>query len=519
MRVRFAPSPTGHLHVGNARTALFNWLLARGQGGVFVLRIEDTDLERSTRQSEASILDDLRWMGLDWEEGVEAGGSFGPYRQSERFDIYRAHTDTLLRAGHAYRCFCSAEKLEAERQAQLASGQPPRYAGTCRSLDPEESARRQAAGEPAVVRLRVPSNREVVFDDLVRGPVTFHTDQIGDPVLVRSDGVPAYNYAVVIDDQLMQITHVIRGEDHISNTPRQVLVYEAFGWTPPRFAHLSLVLGPDHAPLSKRHGATSVAEFRAKGYLPEALVNYLALIGWSPRSSKFKVQSSKAGNADGAEALEELLPAAELARRFRLEDVSHSAGVFDEDKLSWVNRHYLKALTPSRLADEALPFLRQAGLIVSEVSDAARAWLETSLPPAAASVDRLSELPDRLHSVFHFDAETVFATPALAAELRSEAPRAVIRALAEELASAPDLVDRDAFRALAARVKERTGQKGRALFHPIRVALTGAAEGPELDVLVPAIDRAALLASPSGLAPVISCRTRAQAIASRLQTG
>ena len=215
MRVRFAPSPTGHLHVGNARTALFNWLLARGQGGIFLLRIEDTDLERSTRESEAKILEDLRWMGLDWDEGVEVGGSLGPYRQSERFDLYRTHTASLLRSGHAYRCFCSVEKLEAERQAQLAAGQPPRYAGTCRGLDPEESASRQAAGDLAVVRLRVPASRDVVFEDLVRGPVAFHTDQIGDPVLVRSDGVPAYNYAVVIDDHLMAITHVIRGEDHI----------------------------------------------------------------------------------------------------------------------------------------------------------------------------------------------------------------------------------------------------------------------------------------------------------------
>ncbi len=237
---------------------------------------------------------------------------------------------------------------------------------------------------------------------MVRGTVTFHTDVIGDPVLVRSDGIPAYNYAVVIDDQLMAVTHVIRGEDHISNTPRQVLLYEAFGWTPPLFAHLSLVLGPDHAPLSKRHGATSVAEFRDKGYLPEALVNYLALIGWSPRSSKFKVQSSKL--AEGEDPAEELLPADELARRFRLEDVSHSAGVFDEDKLAWVNRHYLKALSPERLVSEALPFLREAGVVVGELEPSAQAWLETVLPPTAASVDRLNQLADRLHTVFHFDA-------------------------------------------------------------------------------------------------------------------
>jgi nondiscriminating glutamyl-tRNA synthetase len=512
MRVRFAPSPTGHLHVGNARTALFNWLLARGQGGTFILRIEDTDLDRSTRESEAKILEDLRWMGLEWDEGVEAGGVAGPYRQSERFDIYRSHTEQLLQSGHGYRCFCAAEKLEAERQAQLAAGQPPRYAGTCRALDPADSARRQATGEPAVVRLLVPANREVVFHDLVRGAVMFHTDQIGDPVLVRSDGVPAYNYAVVIDDHLMAITHVIRGEDHISNTPRQVLVYEAFGWTPPAFAHLSLVLGPDHAPLSKRHGATSVAEFRGRGYLPEALVNYLALIGWSPRSSKFKGQSSK---LEGGSA-EELLPPLELARRFRLEDVSHSAGVFDEDKLSWVNRHCLKALAPARLLEESLPFLSEAGVVTGVPGPDGRAWLEATLPSAASSVDRLNQLPDRLHTVFSFDAAATLADPAMRQEVTEPGAARVVRELASVLAARPPLTDRDSFRAAAGEVKERTGAKGRALFHPIRVALTGAGEGPELDVLVPAIDRAAALPADSGLLPVLSCRTRAAQVAALL---
>lgn len=494
MKVRFAPSPTGHLHVGNARTALFNWLAARGQDGTFVLRVEDTDMERSTRASEAAILDDLRWLGLTWDEGVEAAGSDGPYRQSERLDIYRTHTARLLDEGRAYYCFCTAEALEAERQAQLAAGRPPRYAGTCRAIDAGDATRRVTAGESAVVRLKIPANREVSFDDLVRGVVTFHTDVIGDPVLVRSDGIPAYNYAVVIDDALMQITHVIRGEDHISNTPRQVLLYEAFGWTPPRFAHLSLVLGPDHAPLSKRHGATSVAEFRAKGYLPEALVNYLALIGWSPG--------------------EELLPADELARRFRLEDVSHSAGVFDEDKLAWVNRHYLKALEPARLVDEALPFLRAAGLVGAEVTAEARAWLSEALPSAAASVDRLNQLPDRLRTVFDFDAARVWADARLAGEL-CEA-REVVLALADELGDGPPMLDREAFRAMAARLRERTGRKGKALFHPIRVVLTGMADGPELDVIVPAIERAARLPEGAGLSLVSACDRRARAVADRL---
>jgi nondiscriminating glutamyl-tRNA synthetase len=480
MRVRFAPSPTGHLHVGNARTALFNWLLARGQKGTFILRIEDTDLERSTRESEQAILDDLRWMGLQWDEGVDAGGDYGPYRQTERMQSYVDHTHRLLAQGKGYYCFCSAETLEAHRKSQLAAGLPPKYAGTCRNLPAPDAQRRKDAGEPAVVRLRVPEGREVVFNDIVRGEVAFHTDVIGDPVLVRSDGIPAYNFAVVIDDALMKVTHVIRGEDHISNTPRQILLYEAYGYPPPAFAHLSLVMGPDHAPLSKRHGATSVREFRQKGYLPEALVNYLALIGWSPGDN------------------EELLPADELARRFRLENVAHSAGVFDEDKLAWVNRHYLKSCDPVRLARLAEPFLRERGQILGDLSDEARRWLEAVLPGMAASVDRLPQLADRLDTVFRFE-------PA-----RDPLDAALVRALAEELASADRLTDKEAFRGLANRVKERTGLKGKLLFHPIRVILTGAHEGQELDLIVPAIDRAVDL---GGLAPVIGCRERAKRVA------
>ncbi len=485
MRVRFAPSPTGHLHVGNARTALFNWLLARGQNGTFILRIEDTDLERSTRESEQAILQDLRWMGLHWDEGVEAGGPHGPYRQTERMHTYVDHANRLLAEGKGYYCFCSPETLEAHRTSQLAAGLPPKYAGTCRNLAPADAERRKAEGEKPVVRLKVPEARSVAFNDVVRGEVTFHTDVIGDPVLVRSDGIPAYNFAVVVDDALMQVTHVIRGEDHISNTPRQILLYEAFGYTPPAFAHLSLVMGPDHAPLSKRHGATSVKEFRDKGYLPEALVNYLALIGWSPGQN------------------EELLPADELARRFRLENVAHSAGVFDEDKLAWANRHYLKLCAPDRLVSLAEPSLRQRGFLAGELSADAKAWLEWLLPSLAGSVDRLPQLADRIESVFRWRA------PAIPdAEERIVAP-----VLAEVLLDAPPLVDREAFRAAANRVKERTGLKGKALFHPIRTILTGAQEGPELDLIVPAIERAIDL---PGLANVISCKERAAAVANLL---
>jgi glutamyl-tRNA synthetase/nondiscriminating glutamyl-tRNA synthetase len=499
MRVRFAPSPTGHLHVGNARTALFNWLLARGHDGTFILRIEDTDAERSTRESEGSILEDLRWLRLEWDEGPDVGGARGPYRQSERLHLYTSYANELLGAGHAYHCFCSAQKLEAERRAMLASGRPPQYAGTCRSIAPDEARRRLDAGERAVIRFRVPEHVDVGFQDLVRGEVTFSTDVIGDPVLVRSDGRPAYNFAVVVDDALMEITHVIRGEDHISNTPRQVLLYRALGFAPPKFAHLSLVLGPDHTPLSKRHGATSVMEFRDRGYLPEALTNYLALIGWSPRADD--------GSSDGDA---ELMPLDELARRFALEAVGHSAGVFDPEKLAWMNRHYMKTATPSRIAAEAARFFHARGFLRRK-TDAAMAYIESLLPMAVGSVDRLEEIPYRLAFLFAFDATEAGRRPDVAEVLHEPGARAVIAALAETIDG--PLLDRESFRAAATRVKEKTGQKGKALFHPIRVALTGEGGGPELDLAVPAMDRGAQLPPDAGLAPVLSARDRAKAFA------
>jgi nondiscriminating glutamyl-tRNA synthetase len=489
MRLRFAPSPTGQLHVGNARTALFNWLLARGQGGTFILRIEDTDFERSTTQSAAAILEDLRWMGLTWDEGVEAGGDRGPYRQSERLHIYRAYIVELMAGGHAYHCFCSAEQLEQDREAALKAGRPPKYVGRCRDIPKQDARRRIDNGEKAVVRFRVPDARDVVFTDIVRGDVRFSTDVIGDPVLVRSDGIPAYNYAVVIDDALMGITHVIRGEDHISNTPRQILLYEAFGWKPPAFAHVSLVMGADHSPLSKRHGATSVAEFRARGYLPEALTNYLALLGWSPGQG------------------EELLPLDELARRFRLEDVGHAAGVFDIDKLAWVNRHYLKIADPRRIAELTLPYLRAAGW-VTEPDAAGVEYLTEIVPVAASSVDRLEQIPGRLAFLFDYSPTRALAN----ADVRAEAlaARSVVEALAAELEGSAAMPDRDAFRAMAGRVRERSGQKGKALFHPIRLALTGEPEGLELDVAVPAIERGARLTA-AGIQSIASAADRARA--------
>jgi len=491
MRVRFAPSPSGQLHVGNARTALFNWLLARGSGGTFVLRIEDTDVERSTPESEATFYRDMRWLGLDWDEGPDVGGACGPYRASDRLHLYQSYASELVHAGAAYYCFCSTERLEEERKAAVAAGRPALYAGTCRSIRPADARARVEAGEAAAIRFRVPENREVVFADAVRGPVRFHTDVIGDPVIMRASGGPAYNFAVVIDDALMAMTHVVRGEDHISNTPRQILMYEALGFPIPEFAHLAMVLGPDHAKLSKRHGATSVAEFRDKGYLPEALVNYLALVGWSP------------GGGD------ELLPIHELAKRFALSDVVSAAGVFDEEKLAWVNRHYLKMAEPARLAELTLPFFRAAGVEANPGSPGLN-FLASVLPIASGVVDRLEQVPARLSFLFDYNPTVTLAEAHVREELRVDAARAVVTTLAEVLAAAPRL-DREGFRAAAAEVKAKTGEKGKALFHPIRVALTGRSEGPELDLAIPAIDRGAELPPDAGLPKILGCRERAAA--------
>lgn len=493
MRVRFAPSPSGQLHVGNARTALFNWLLARAQDedapGTFILRIEDTDVERSTRESEDAIARDLRWLGLDWDEGPDAGGLHGPYRQSERLHLYQSYAKELLGAGSAYYCFCSTEQLEAERDTAVAEGRPVRYAGTCRNLTQELVTTRIAAGAQPAIRFRVPEGSDIVFTDVVRGEVRFPNEVIGDPVIVRADGTPAYNFAVVVDDALMEITHVIRGEDHLSNTPRQLLLYDALGFTPPQFAHLALVMGPDHSPLSKRHGATSVAEFRARGYLPEALVNYLALIGWSP--------------GDDAE----LLPIQELARRFSLERVGHSPGVFDEEKLAWVNRHYLKIADARRIAELSVPFFHQAGVAMTP-DDRGIQFLAGAMSMVTSSVDRLNQVPARLAFLFDYDAARTLADARVRDEMSGEGARAVAAALAEELAVASRL-DREHFRAVANRVKARTGQKAKALFHPIRVALTGRVEGPELDLAVPAIDSGADLPEDAGIPAILGCRERA----------
>ncbi|HSF01896.1 MAG TPA: glutamate--tRNA ligase [Solirubrobacterales bacterium] len=329
MRVRFAPSPTGHLHVGSAHTALFNWLYARHHGGAFILRIEDTDRSRSTDENIASIVEALRWLDIDWDEGPPAPG----YRQTERFDLYRAHAQHLLAAGGAYYCDCPPEQLERERKAAEARKETFRYSGRCRQ-------RGLAAG---ALRLRMPQEGATVVNDLIHGPVTFEHRQLDDWILVRSDGTPTYNFSVVVDDVTMSITHVIRGNDHLSNTPKQIVCYEALGYPVPEFAHVAMILGPDRSRLSKRHGATSIQAFRDGGFLPEAMVNYLARLGWS--------------HGD-----QELFSREELIELFDIKDVAPSAAIFDHSKLEWLNQQYLKRMDGARLAELAAPVLAAAGL-------------------------------------------------------------------------------------------------------------------------------------------------------------
>jgi nondiscriminating glutamyl-tRNA synthetase len=490
-RVRFAPSPTGLLHVGNARTALYNWLFARLTGGEFLLRIEDTDLDRSEAKHETQLMEDLRWLGLDWDEGPGVEGPHAPYRQSERLGIYREHTERLLREGKAYRCFCTNEELEAERVRTAAEHRAQVYSGRCRGIDKEESAERAASGEPFAVRLRIPDH-PLRFHDMVRGAVEFASDAVSDPILVRSSGMPVYNYVVTVDDALMEITHVIRGDDHLSNTPKQVAIYEAFGWKLPEFAHLSTILGSDRERLSKRHGATSIASFREMGILPEALVNYLALLGWGPEGGTRETFTQE-----------------ELTREFKLERVTVSPAVFDWAKLHWLNRHFMKATELSRLGDLAWSYFETAGLLPMQAGATAEisAWFEALIALFLPALDQLDQLPKKSNFIFHFDAKAARSDIENTAVLETESAQKVLRAFAGRAGSSTEAVTAEQFKAWMNEVKAESGAKGKELFHPVRIALTGAHSGPEFDKLIPVIEAGSRLHLPMH---VLSVRERVE---------
>jgi glutamyl-tRNA synthetase len=515
-RVRFAPSPTGLLHVGNARTALYNWLFAHRHGGLFLLRIEDTDLERSEVRYETQLIEDLHWLGLHWDGGPGAEyepdtGDHGPYRQSERLHIYAEHTERLLAEGKAYRCFCTPEELEAERKHAAVTHGSQVYSGRCRNLAQEEIDRNLAAGKQFAVRLRIPDH-PLRFNDIVRGPVEFAAETVSDPVLVRSasgasGGVPVYNYVVTIDDALMGITHVIRGDDHISNTPKQVAIYEAFGWPVPQFAHLSTILGPDRERLSKRHGATSISVFRQMGYLPEAMANYLALLGWGAEDGKTETFT-----------LEELVPL------FSLERVTASPAIFDFDKLNWLNRHYIKLADPDRIAKlaERQFILQKPGIfplwssnelytaetiallasldppihldIPSQEEIAQRkAWLAQLLALFLPKVDYLAQLPVKAAFIFGIDPDAAHADPENSAILSTDSARAVLSELAGRVRAHTGKVTADDFKTWINEIKSATGANGKDLYHPIRIALTGSHSGPEFDKIIPLIEEGAAM--------------------------
>jgi glutamyl-tRNA synthetase len=454
VRVRFAPSPTGFLHVGGARTALYNYLFARRHGGTFVLRIEDTDAGRSTDASLRAILDSLRWLGLAWDEGPEVGGERGPYVQSARRDRYRLHAAALRAAGKAYPCYCTASELEIRRAAQAARGEAPRYDGRCRGLDAGTRARFEAEGRGAAIRFALPGPGETAWDDVVRGRVAFQNEVLDDFVAMRSDGLPTYNFACVVDDHEMEISHVIRGDDHISNTPRQLLLYRALGWDEPRFAHVPTILGSDGSRLSKRHGATSVEAYRDLGFLPSAIVNFLALLGWS---------------YDGRQ---ELFSLAELEQKFELERVGSNPAVFNVEKLEWMNGQHLRLLPESERVRQVVGYLAGRGADFTGRSPEWRAALVRAIG------DRMKTLADAERYVAFVVSDTLEMDPDAWAELRDRedvGPR--LEALASRIEALPEFTI-EALERETRGLAEAHGMKAGELIGLARTALTGRRVSP-----------------------------------------
>jgi glutamyl-tRNA synthetase len=459
VRVRFAPSPTGFLHVGGARTALFNWLFARHTGGKFILRIEDTDQLRSTDESTGNLVDALRWLGLDWDEGPEVGGDSGPYRQSLRRDLYTEWSERLLAEGKAYRCFCTPEELVGRRQELKRQGLDVKYDRRCREIAPEEVDRRLADGTPHVLRFRMPVEGETRVEDLVRGEVTFKNPTLDDFVIMKSDGFPTYNFAVVVDDAMMRISHIIRGDDHLSNTPKQVHLYRAFGLESPRFAHVPLIMGPDKTRLSKRHGATSLAQFRDDGYLPEALVNYLALLGWS---------------YDGATDLFEV---DDLISKFSLDGVSSTAAMFDYAKLQWMNGEYLKRRPVEDRVRLALPHLEAAGLVGKPLSNEALSYVHKVIELLGDRLKVGRQIVD-LASYFFTD-EIEYDPEAVEKFLKRHYVTPTFRVLEERLREM-DTFDAPALEPVMRALASEMGLKAGEMFQPVRIALTGSRHSPGL---------------------------------------
>ncbi len=475
VRVRFAPSPTGFLHIGGVRTALFNYLFAKKNKGTFLLRIEDTDEERSTQASTDAIFEGMQWMNLLWDEGPMPDGTDkgpdAPYYQAIRADqgIYKKYIDQLLAEGKAYKCYCTEEELEANRQKCLAEHRPPKYSGKCAHLTEEEQKALEAQGRKYVIRFRMPQEGDVEWDDLIRGHVKFASKDLYDLVIQKTSGYPTYNFAVVVDDHLMRMTHVIRGDDHISNTPAQIQIYRALGWKEPIFAHLSMIHGPDGKKLSKRHGATNVVEFRNMGYLPEALKNYLALLGWATSDSQ------------------QIFAEGELEEKFDISGCQPSPAVMDPEKLNWMNGEYIRKTSLARLTDLALPFIEKAGINIQGVE---RERLEKIIGLEQEKYRLLTEVPDLIRFFFE---EPVFEQEALDKVFAKPEAKAVLTGIAQVYEALPEFTDTALETAARAYAKEN-GYKAGQIFHPVRVAVSGRTHGPTLFKMLEYMGRETVLA-------------------------
>ena len=465
IRLRFPPSPTGKIHIGNMRTALFNWLWARKNNGELILRIEDTDQDRSTKEFEDIIIKELNWLGLDIDEGVKKGGDFGPYRQSERLEIYQEYVQKLLDEGLAYYCYCTPEELEEMRKEARANDEMPKYNGKCRNLTEEEKEKYEAEGREPVIRFKTPlEEQDIIVEDLIRGDVTFNTSVLDDFIIFKSDGMPTYNFAVVIDDALMKVDQVVRGEDHLSNTPKQILIYEALGFNKPKFAHLPLILDEDKAKLKKRGSDNTVyiGEFREKGYLPEALFNFLALLSWSPGDDQ------------------EILSREELIDQFDLRDVNKSAAVFDISKLNWMNGKYIRDAELERIVELSIPHLKSAGYI-KDSSDIDYEWLKRVIEVARTGVDYLAQIPEEAELFF---TKLEYEDKEEASEEFSEEGVELVFSTLKKKLNQLDGLTIDRIENIFGEMKDELPVGARTIYHPVRIALTGKTSGPEISEVI-----------------------------------
>jgi nondiscriminating glutamyl-tRNA synthetase len=469
VRVRYAPSPTGYLHIGNARTALFNYLYARNKGGKFIIRIEDTDQKRNIEGGEESQLKYLKWLGIDWDESIDVGGEYGPYRQSERIDLYRDLYEKLLENKLAYKCYCTEEEIEAEREAQVARNETPHYSGKCRHLSSEDRTKLEAEGRKPSIRFAVPSGKVYQFNDMVKEDVSFESDGIGDFVIVKKDGIPTYNFAVAIDDHLMKISHVLRGDDHISNTPKQLMIYEAFGWEPPVFGHMTLIVNESRKKLSKRDESIIqfIEQYEELGYLPEALFNFIGLLGWSPSGE------------------DELFSKEQFIELFDADRLSKSPALFDTQKLTWMNNQYIKQLDVDRAVELALPHLIKAGRFSAELTETEQQWVRNLVELYQEQLSYGAEIVE-LSSLFFKD-ELDFEEEAKEVLTEEQVPD-VIKAFGEELDALEDFSAEEIKKAIKT-VQKSTGHKGKKLFMPIRAAVTGQTHGPDLPKTIALLGR------------------------------